>query len=119
MTRIDGTVDSPPCLKVTHKTFGTQNSNADTVFCRLSMPVEFHSVFKSTPVADMNGVHDEDTLKVKHRCPAARHGTGIGSPCCRPFLTRPRHEPLQPSVDYFSKLDLKYFSFQGFSPLVF
>lgn len=74
VTRIDGTVDSPPCLKVTHKTFGTQNSNADTVFCRLSMPVEFHSVFKSTPVVDMNGVHDEDTLKVKHRCPAARHG---------------------------------------------
>lgn len=78
MTRIDGTVDSPPCLKVTHKTFGTQNSNGDTVFCRLSMPVEFHSVFKSTPAVDMNGVHDEDTLKVKHRCPAARHARDSG-----------------------------------------
>ncbi|XP_071378264.1 ryanodine receptor 3-like, partial [Centroberyx affinis] len=43
VTRIDGTVDSPPCLKVTHKTFGTQNSNSDMVYCRLSMPVEFHS----------------------------------------------------------------------------
>ncbi|KAL1257353.1 hypothetical protein QQF64_010597, partial [Cirrhinus molitorella] len=43
VTRIDGTVDSPPCLKVSHKTFGTQNSNADMMFCRLSMPVEFHS----------------------------------------------------------------------------
>uniref|UniRef100_A0A7N9AR66 Ryanodine receptor 3 n=1 Tax=Mastacembelus armatus TaxID=205130 RepID=A0A7N9AR66_9TELE len=66
VTRIDGTIDSPPCLKVTHKTFGTQNSNADMVFCRLSMPVEFHSHFKSSPVVDMNGVHEEDTLKVKH-----------------------------------------------------
>uniref|UniRef100_A0A4W6EV60 Ryanodine receptor 3 n=1 Tax=Lates calcarifer TaxID=8187 RepID=A0A4W6EV60_LATCA len=66
VTRIDGTVDSPPCLKVTHKTFGTQNSNADMVFCRLSMPVEFHSSFKSSPVVDMNGVHEEDTLKYYH-----------------------------------------------------
>ncbi|XP_050933915.1 ryanodine receptor 3 isoform X3 [Lates calcarifer] len=75
VTRIDGTVDSPPCLKVTHKTFGTQNSNADMVFCRLSMPVEFHSSFKSSPVVDMNGVHEEDTLKVKHRYPlrSVRH----------------------------------------------
>uniref|UniRef100_A0A667YLJ7 Ryanodine receptor 3 n=1 Tax=Myripristis murdjan TaxID=586833 RepID=A0A667YLJ7_9TELE len=60
VTRIDGTIDSPPCLKVTHKTFGTQNSNADMVFCRLSMPVEFHSFFKSSPVTDMNGVQEED-----------------------------------------------------------
>lgn len=67
VTRIDGTVDSPPCLKVTHKTFGTQNSNGDMVFCRLSMPVEFHYIFKSCPVVDMNGVHEEDTLKIKHR----------------------------------------------------
>ncbi|XP_027130695.1 ryanodine receptor 3 [Larimichthys crocea] len=75
VTRIDGTIDSPPCLKVTHKTFGTQNSNADMVFCRLSMPVEFHSIFKSSPVVDMNGVHEEDTLKVKHRYPlrSVRH----------------------------------------------
>ncbi|XP_072301866.1 ryanodine receptor 3 isoform X3 [Eucyclogobius newberryi] len=43
VTRIDGTVDTPPCLKVTHKTFGTQNSNCDMVYCRLSMPVEFYS----------------------------------------------------------------------------
>lgn len=46
MTRIDGTVDSPPCLKVTHKTFGTQNSNNDMLYCRLSMPVEFYSADK-------------------------------------------------------------------------
>ncbi|XP_062858397.1 ryanodine receptor 3 isoform X2 [Trichomycterus rosablanca] len=41
VTRIDGTVDTPPCLKVTHKTFGTQASNNDMIYCRLSMPVEF------------------------------------------------------------------------------
>ncbi|XP_015229203.1 PREDICTED: ryanodine receptor 3 isoform X4 [Cyprinodon variegatus] len=75
VTRIDGTIDSPPCLKVTHKTFGNQNSNADTVFCRLSMPVEFHSFFKQSPVVDINGVHEEDLLKVKHRYPlrSVRH----------------------------------------------
>ncbi|XP_061668950.1 ryanodine receptor 3 [Syngnathoides biaculeatus] len=43
VTRIDGTVDSPPCLKVTHKTFGTQNSNNEMIYCRLSMPVEVFS----------------------------------------------------------------------------
>ncbi|XP_062863974.1 ryanodine receptor 3 [Trichomycterus rosablanca] len=69
VTRIDGTIESPPCLKVTHKTFGTQTSNADMVFCRLSMPVEFHSTFKSVPVIDMNGLYDEETLKVKYRYP--------------------------------------------------
>ncbi|KAM4724212.1 ryanodine receptor 3 [Anableps anableps] len=75
VTRIDGTIDSPPCLKVTHKTFGTQNSNADMVFCRLSMPVEFHSFFKQSPLVDINGVHEEDLLKVKHRYPlrSVRH----------------------------------------------
>ncbi|XP_023208270.1 ryanodine receptor 3-like isoform X5 [Xiphophorus maculatus] len=75
VTRIDGTIDSPPCLKVTHKTFGTQNSNADMVFCRLSMPVEFHSFFKQNPIVDINGVHEEDLLKVKHRYPlrSVRH----------------------------------------------
>uniref|UniRef100_A0A3Q3WQW7 Uncharacterized protein n=2 Tax=Mola mola TaxID=94237 RepID=A0A3Q3WQW7_MOLML len=46
VTRIDGTVDSPPCLKVTHKTFGTQNSNNDMLYCRMSMPVDFYSADK-------------------------------------------------------------------------
>lgn len=67
VTRIDGTVDSPPCLKVSHKTFGTQNSNADMVFCRLSMPVEFHSVFKSGAYVHVNGLYEEEPLKIKHR----------------------------------------------------
>ncbi|XP_068608169.1 ryanodine receptor 3-like [Brachionichthys hirsutus] len=79
VTRIDGTIDSPPCLKVTHKTFGTQNSNADMVFCRLSMPVEFQSIFKPSPVIDMNGVYEDDILKVKHRYPlrSVRHSDEI------------------------------------------
>ncbi|MGH0131347.1 UNVERIFIED_CONTAM: hypothetical protein FKN15_047691 [Acipenser sinensis] len=60
VTRIDGTIDSPPCLKVTHKTFGTQNSNADMVYCRLSMPVEFHSSFHSGTLHDSESkLHDE------------------------------------------------------------
>uniref|UniRef100_A0A4W5N343 Ryanodine receptor 3 n=1 Tax=Hucho hucho TaxID=62062 RepID=A0A4W5N343_9TELE len=68
VTRIDGTIDIPPCLKVSHRTFGTQNSNGDMVYCRLSMPVEFHSFFKTSPVIDMNGVHeDHESLKLKHR----------------------------------------------------
>ncbi|KYO28311.1 ryanodine receptor 3 isoform B [Alligator mississippiensis] len=45
ITRIDGTIENPPRLKVTHRTFGTQNSNADMIYCRLSMPIEFHSSF--------------------------------------------------------------------------
>ncbi|XP_064421057.1 ryanodine receptor 3 isoform X3 [Latimeria chalumnae] len=53
VTRIDGTIDSPPCLKVTHKTFGTQNSNADMLYCRLSMPVEFHSTFRHGTVLEV------------------------------------------------------------------
>ncbi|XP_069500422.1 ryanodine receptor 1 isoform X4 [Ambystoma mexicanum] len=49
VSRIDGTVDNPPCLKVTHKTYGSQNSDNDLVFFRLSMPIEFHDTFKCTP----------------------------------------------------------------------
>ncbi|KAI5624619.1 ryanodine receptor 2 [Silurus asotus] len=66
VTRIDSTIDSPPCLKVTHKTFGTQNSNTDMVFCRLSMPVEFYSTYKSVPATGINGVHEEEPLKLKY-----------------------------------------------------
>uniref|UniRef100_A0A7N6BB89 Ryanodine receptor 3 n=1 Tax=Anabas testudineus TaxID=64144 RepID=A0A7N6BB89_ANATE len=63
VTRIDGTVDSPPCLKVTHKTFGTQNSNNDMVYCRLSMPVEFYSADKIL----------DESLKLSH--PPKEDGT--------------------------------------------
>lgn len=46
VSRVDGTVDSAPCLKLTHKTFGSQNANTDMMFLRLSMPVQFHETFK-------------------------------------------------------------------------
>nr|XP_015196138.1 PREDICTED: ryanodine receptor 1 [Lepisosteus oculatus] len=46
VSRVDGTVESPPCLKVTHRTFGSQNANTDMFFMRLSMPVEFHETFR-------------------------------------------------------------------------
>lgn len=46
MSRVDGTVETAPCIKVTHKTYGSQNANTDLLFFRLSMPVEFHETFK-------------------------------------------------------------------------
>ncbi|KAL7980772.1 hypothetical protein Chor_001926, partial [Crotalus horridus] len=46
ISRIDGTVDNPPCLKLTHRTFGSQNAIVELLFLRLSMPVEFHEKFK-------------------------------------------------------------------------
>ncbi|KAJ8366775.1 hypothetical protein AAFF_G00342470 [Aldrovandia affinis] len=48
VSRVDGTVDSAPCLKLTHKTFGSQNANTDMLFMRLSVPVEFHETFSSS-----------------------------------------------------------------------
>uniref|UniRef100_A0A8C3HTP2 Ryanodine receptor 1 n=1 Tax=Chrysemys picta bellii TaxID=8478 RepID=A0A8C3HTP2_CHRPI len=47
VSRIDGTVDNPPCLKLTHRTFGSQNAVSELLFLRLSMPVEFHEKFKA------------------------------------------------------------------------
>uniref|UniRef100_A0A452IT39 Uncharacterized protein n=1 Tax=Gopherus agassizii TaxID=38772 RepID=A0A452IT39_9SAUR len=38
--RIDGTTDSSPCLKVTQKSFGSQNSKTGIMFFRMSMPIE-------------------------------------------------------------------------------
>ncbi|KAG9346042.1 hypothetical protein JZ751_007858 [Albula glossodonta] len=49
VTRIDGTVESSPCLKVTHRSFGSQNSNTDIVFYRLSMPIECAEGFSKSP----------------------------------------------------------------------
>ncbi|KAJ8274943.1 hypothetical protein COCON_G00095680 [Conger conger] len=64
VTRIDGSVDNPPCLKVTHKTFGTQSSNTDLVFCRLSMPVEFQPILDTNTVL-VNGVQDDESQGLK------------------------------------------------------
>ncbi|KAM9837412.1 LOW QUALITY PROTEIN: ryanodine receptor 2 [Aulostomus maculatus] len=49
VTRIDGTVESCPCLKVTQKSFGSQNSNTDITFYRLSMPILCAESYSRTP----------------------------------------------------------------------
>nr|XP_054516686.1 ryanodine receptor 2 isoform X8 [Pan troglodytes] len=55
VTRIDGTIDSSPCLKVTQKSFGSQNSNTDIMFYRLSMPIECAEVFSKTVAGGLPG----------------------------------------------------------------
>ncbi|XP_049339322.1 ryanodine receptor 3 isoform X1 [Astyanax mexicanus] len=71
VTRIDGTVDTPPCLKVTHRTFGTQASNNDMIYCRLSMPVEFYPGPRKTTninevIADDQNVKKDDSGKTDY-----------------------------------------------------
>ena len=65
---MDGTVDSAPCLKVTHKTFGSQNANTDMLFFRLSMPVEFHESFKvtagATPVTRTMTIPEDEVVEM-------------------------------------------------------
>ncbi|XP_072559363.1 ryanodine receptor 2 isoform X3 [Paramormyrops kingsleyae] len=53
VARIDGTIDGSPCLKVTQRSFGSQNSNTDIVFYRLSMPVECAEGFSKSPGATL------------------------------------------------------------------
>uniref|UniRef100_A0A8D0ZKS0 Ryanodine receptor 2 n=1 Tax=Sus scrofa TaxID=9823 RepID=A0A8D0ZKS0_PIG len=55
VTRIDGTIDSSPCLKVTQKSFGSQNSSTDIMFYRLSMPIECAEVFSKTSAGGIPG----------------------------------------------------------------
>ncbi|TKC44229.1 hypothetical protein EI555_012073 [Monodon monoceros] len=55
VTRIDGTIDSSPCLKVTQKSFGSQNSSTDLMFYRLSMPIECAEVFSKTAAGGIPG----------------------------------------------------------------
>nr|XP_055030657.1 ryanodine receptor 1b isoform X5 [Misgurnus anguillicaudatus] len=68
VSRVDGTVDSAPCLKITHKTFGSQNANTDMLFFRLSMPVEFHLTFKvpagTTPLTRTLTIPEEEVVEV-------------------------------------------------------
>lgn len=65
---MDGTVDNAPCLKLTHKTFGSQNANTDLLFLRLSMPVEFHETFKimagTTPLTRTLTIPEDQVLEV-------------------------------------------------------
>uniref|UniRef100_A0A4W5JRS9 Uncharacterized protein n=1 Tax=Hucho hucho TaxID=62062 RepID=A0A4W5JRS9_9TELE len=46
---MDGTVETFPCLKVTQRSFGSQNSNPDITFYRLSMPIECNEVLAKSP----------------------------------------------------------------------
>ncbi|XP_050784274.1 ryanodine receptor 1 isoform X2 [Gopherus flavomarginatus] len=66
--RIDGTVDNPPCLKLMHRTFGSQNAVSELLFLRLSMPVEFHEKFKctagATPLTRAFTIPEEDVKDV-------------------------------------------------------
>lgn len=68
VSRVDGTVDSAPCLKLTHKTFGSQNANTDMLFLRLSMPIEFHETFKvqagTTPLTRTLTIPEDEVLEV-------------------------------------------------------
>lgn len=65
---MDGTVDSAPCLKLTHKTFGSQNANTDMLFLRLSIPIEFHETFKvqagTTPLTRTLTIPEDEVLEV-------------------------------------------------------
>ncbi|NXK89543.1 RYR2 protein, partial [Formicarius rufipectus] len=53
--RIDGTIDSCLCLKVTQKSFGSQNSKTDVMFFRLSMPIECAEVFSRSAAGGLPG----------------------------------------------------------------
>uniref|UniRef100_A0A673VTD0 Ryanodine receptor 1 n=1 Tax=Suricata suricatta TaxID=37032 RepID=A0A673VTD0_SURSU len=48
VARVDGTVDTPPCLRLSHRTWGSQNSLVEMLFLRLSLPVQFHQHFRCT-----------------------------------------------------------------------
>uniref|UniRef100_A0A8D2LE34 Ryanodine receptor 1 n=1 Tax=Varanus komodoensis TaxID=61221 RepID=A0A8D2LE34_VARKO len=68
VSRIDGTVDNPPCLKLTHRTFGSQNAVVELLFLRLSMPVEFHEKFKiaagTTPLTHTLTIPEDEVKDV-------------------------------------------------------
>ncbi|TRZ10478.1 hypothetical protein HGM15179_016619, partial [Zosterops borbonicus] len=51
VTRLDGTVDTPPCLRLSHRSSGTPAAPPELLFLRLSLPVQFHPTFRCTPGA--------------------------------------------------------------------
>ncbi|XP_042194266.1 ryanodine receptor 3 isoform X3 [Callorhinchus milii] len=80
ITRIDGTIDSPPCVKITHKTIGTQNCIIELAYFRLSMPIEFQSVFKRNAiphVAHEEEILDKDSISGKTKLRGARLDGGL------------------------------------------
>lgn len=48
---MDGTVDAPPCLRLSHRTSSSPASPPELLFLRLSLPVQFHPTFRCTPGA--------------------------------------------------------------------
>ncbi|CAM5172638.1 unnamed protein product [Eretmochelys imbricata] len=101
VSRIDGTVDNPPCLKLTHRTFGSQNAVSELLFLRLSMPVEFHEKFKCTagampltraltiPEEDVKDVDLDSEFEVLRKSPGVRRlrrprRRSRGGPCPAP-----------------------------------
>uniref|UniRef100_A0A671MJD1 Ryanodine receptor 3-like n=1 Tax=Sinocyclocheilus anshuiensis TaxID=1608454 RepID=A0A671MJD1_9TELE len=99
VTRIDGTVDTPPCLKVTHKTYGTQTSNDDMVCCRLSMPVEF-----PWKITDVSEVIAEDQKAKKDDGGKIDYGS-----ITKTYTLRIMKEPYYCTQLTFDVLVLKYF----------
>ncbi|KAG7282547.1 hypothetical protein CRUP_001122, partial [Coryphaenoides rupestris] len=64
VTRLDGTVESYPCLKVTQRSFGSQNSSNDIAFYRLSMPIECAETFSTS----LGGVMPGFVFSSKKEC---------------------------------------------------
>ena len=46
VTRIDGTVDAPPCLRLSRRTSGSPPAPPELLFLRLSLPVQFQPHFR-------------------------------------------------------------------------
>ncbi|XP_064296121.1 LOW QUALITY PROTEIN: ryanodine receptor 1-like, partial [Phalacrocorax carbo] len=51
VTRMDGTVETPPCLRLAHRAPGSPAAPPELLFLRLSLPVQFHPRFRCTPGA--------------------------------------------------------------------
>ncbi|XP_075345712.1 ryanodine receptor 1-like, partial [Mycteria americana] len=51
VTRMDGTVETPPCLRLARRAPGSPAAPPELLFLRLSLPVQFHPRFRCTPGA--------------------------------------------------------------------
>uniref|UniRef100_A0A8C3CTU5 Ryanodine receptor 1 n=1 Tax=Cairina moschata TaxID=8855 RepID=A0A8C3CTU5_CAIMO len=49
VTRMDGTVDAPPCLRLSRRAPGPPAAPPELLFLRLSLPVQFHPRFRCPP----------------------------------------------------------------------
>ncbi|KAM8876872.1 ryanodine receptor 2 isoform 3-T3 [Synchiropus picturatus] len=82
VTRIDGSVESCPCLKVTQKSFGSQNSNTDITFYRLSMPIECAESFSRShqnsslysPKNELDDIENVSDFEVLMKSPHSHNG---------------------------------------------